>query len=211
MKVVPAFVVALNLASSAVGPFAQSRLENSDYVQAAIIEGRLRQVEPYVLRHAINDSDTVGLVYTPYVRVARFVWKRKEAGREVEAKDIPSDVGAPVMHVAMQQPGRQHPGEYTSLKIAQIKRPPGAPPPGQSYSFFPDPRRLAEPLRVLNPKTESALFGDFPLARIAIIGVFSMAVAQGHTLEFCTYREYIGEDNTRRYDVLAGFSPGPLR
>ena len=132
-------VIAISLALVAVdASLAQSDRQNLEaFLKAAINEGQLRQVEPHLLRHVIyrDHDDFVGVVYTPYVRIARFVWERTKKEQAVRPEDIPADLRAPFIYVGMQQPGRTEPVEFESLKIAEVKRPMRSPPPGRSASF----------------------------------------------------------------------------
>ena len=216
MAMLVRLVITIGLAFAAVdaSPAQSDGQKLEEFLEDAIAQGQFRQIEPYLLRHVIingNQSDFVGVVYTPYVRVARFVWARTKKGQAVRTEDIPADLWAPFIYVGMQQPGRTEPAEIESLRIAEIRRPMGSPPPGQSAFFFPDSRRLGEPLRVLDPITGKELFGNFPVDRIAIIGVFPMALAERQVLEFCTYREGIDAAEARSWRVISGFTPGPLR
>jgi len=215
MTMLAQLLIAISLAVAAVdASLAQSDRQRLEaFLKEAIAQGQLRNIEPYLLRLAVNgyEGDVIGVIYTPYVRVARFVRARTETGQAVREDYIPADLWEPFIYVGMQQPGRTDAAETESLRIAELRRRLGTPPPGGFTPFFPDPRRLGEPLRVLDPARGKELFGDFPVDKIAIIGVFPMALAERQVLEFCTYREHIDAGEARGWDVLPGFTPGPLR
>lgn len=186
--------------------------EKEDRVAAAISDGVSRDVLPYALRNSLDSSTVVGWVYTAHVRVARFARAALGRGIQLTPTDIPNSASAPVMHVVMRNLLRPAPlGHDGAIRIAAIRRPPTAPPPGQSLYFVPVPTRLIPAVRLEALKTAEIALGAMPSNDVLGIGVFSETLAQQPFLEFCVYREYTDSSGGPAHDVMTGYVEGPVR
>lgn len=180
-----------------------------DEVNRAIADGRAHDVQPYSLRHPLSTGKVpTGLVYTPYVRIARFARSAMLNGRTTTENDIPAAVREPVIHVVMRVPREDPRAAGQPVLVAAIRRSPHAPPPEQS-AFF-DVRNLRPPIR-LETRPAADAVGVVPLDGVPIIGVFPLSALEHELVEFCSYQNFISDSGGPGHNVVAGYIRGPLR
>ena len=187
---------------------AQDRVRDS-WIAAAVDEGLAGPVAPYDLRGVGNSREVVGWVYTPRIRVARFVHERSRTGTLAAAAEIPASLLEPVLHVVLRVPDPIHDGESGPF-VAAISRPEGARSPSETSYFVPVARRLLPALRMetLPAASQAPVFTH---ASDTVVGVFPISLALQPMLEFCVYREYRDSSGGPAYHVSAGYAEGPLR
>jgi hypothetical protein len=183
----------------------------ADLISEAIAAGMTADVPPYQLKHVVDTTSVIGLVYTPYVRIARYARAMRLNGESVDPGRIPEAVSEDVIHVAIQQVRQSSSALGQPVRVAAIVRPPGVSPPGKSAYFVPKGRALVPALRVEEVAMAERILGAIPLDDIGAVGVFPLSFANQLMLEFCAYREYADAAGAPAYDVVAGFASGPLR
>jgi hypothetical protein len=172
---------------------------------------RAEPQHPTTLSRATISDAIVGLIYTPHVRIAQFVGSELAAGRTATAESIPVGIQTPVVYVVMRRLSRSERADGAEIRIMLNNRPSRAPPAGTSYSFAPSPGRFEAPLRTIDPGAAAQIIGPIPLSSVGAVGVFPLAVLERDLLEFSTYRAYPDESGNPVYDVLSGFTAGPIR
>lgn len=174
-------------------------------LDAAILAGKATEVHPYLLLESAQGRNTVGAVYTQFVRVARYVWMARQHGRDVDVTDIPASIGRRELHVVMPIPTEMPGAEGPS--IAAIDRHPSAPPAGHSVYFGRSKSRLTPSIALITPEDLQRMVGELPIQRAALVGIFGPELAQRTVLEFCAY----DPDSTGDVQLVCGFANGPFR
>jgi hypothetical protein len=177
-------------------------------VSAAVHDGLSRHVDPYPLKHSADSRTTVGVVFTPHIRIARHVWQARERGEAIDTASVPDELLEPVAYVALQAPagGSDESAAHNKAVMAAILRPPTAGKPGESIYFVPVARRLVPPSREVGLGAARALLGEIPVERVGLVGVFPLDAVRRAVVEFAAYRL---SDGT--YHVAAGYAVGPLQ
>jgi hypothetical protein len=200
---------AVTLSVLLVVPVPQPLQNDRSFIQAAIADGLGGDVQPYVLRQNHTPHVVVGVIYTPYVRVARFARAARERGAVVSIDDIPEAVTAPVVHVAMRSLPEDRSNGSQPFRIAAITRPPARYPPAGSSYFA--PRNLHEPIRVMSRASAETVIGELSYGDVDLIGVFAESLVRRQWIEFALYQEYTTEQGSPGYSVSQGYVKGPLR
>lgn len=181
-----------------------------DEVNRAIADAHSQDVQPYSLRHPIDNAGvTTGLVYTPYVRIARFARRAILNGHPPTHSDVPAAVSEPVIHVVMVVPREDPRATGQPVLVAEIRRSPYAPQPDQS-AFF-DVRNIRPAIRIETRRAAEAVLGVVPLNGVSIVGVFPLSALEHELVEFCSYQNFISETGVPGHNVVAGYIRGPLR
>ncbi len=203
-------VVALTGTASDRASLAVSEQEAD--IKVAIDDGITHEVKPYELRHVAGSNAVVGLLFTPYVRIARFARERHLAGKTVSPEEVPQHLSEPVVHVAMRKPQATPDVPNVPIAIAAIFGPLDRPPPSEIAYFIPRVPPLSPPLRVETTDSAKRVMGAVTFHDLAGVAVFPVSSVQRPFVEFCAYREfYLPDDPHPSYDVVAGWVAGPLR
>lgn len=197
-------IAALNLLSPSAIAGVQPSAEKTA-LDAAWFAGTIGEVEPYPLLQSADGRTVVGAVYTQYVRVARYVWLARQKGEDPQVRDLPADVRASAIHVAMQLPAPLVGG--SGPLMAAIHRPPTAPAAGTSVYFVPGSNRLIPASSNVAVTTLERIAGRIPVSRVGFVGTFPQGIASQRTIEFCVYNG----DSNENYHLVSGYTAGPLR
>lgn len=105
MKVIPtAVLIGITYVGATPGVEAQPTALDSVLIQQAIDWGRSEEPAPYRIFHAPGEGrnpHVVGLVYTPFLRVALAARAAQEAGHALDASSLPAWLVAPMVHIAV--------------------------------------------------------------------------------------------------------------
>lgn len=177
----------------------------ADELQSAIMAGRAAEVQPYALRQSADGRSIVGVVYTQFVRVARYAWLAQRNGRLLEVSDLPSAVKQTGIHVVMQLPTQLE--DSSAPIMVAIDRPPSSPAAGSAVYFVPQSRRLLPATGTISIDALEAMVGAITLEKARLVGIFPAELATRTVPEFGVYVA----NPAGRFDVVSGFAAGPLR
>lgn len=162
-------------------------------IERAIEFGLAASPEPYLLRQAAGrdsgtDNVVVGLVYTPFIRVAmtaRNAWRNEQ--RRLTPDDIPAEVIAPEMEIAVRWPA--------SACMADTPEPPGLPAMTAGLRGLPSPaqalRNGGPPLRVTAGTSAVAAYGPLRYDDVVMVAAFPMTFLR-QDIDFVVAKEHSG-------------------
>lgn len=105
MKLIPtAVLVGITCVAATPTVMAQPTALDGILIQQAIDWGRSDSPQPYRIFHAPGEGrnpHVVGLVYTPFLRVALAARAAHETGQDLDAASLPAWLVAPVVHIAV--------------------------------------------------------------------------------------------------------------
>jgi hypothetical protein len=175
------------LVAAAASLDAQGRELTRDEIAAAIAFGEARAPQPYLLRHQGRPDNpvVVGVVYTPFLRVAFLARAAAAGGRHLQVEDVDALTSAPVVYIAFRWYGLGSYGNEDLARVLAAARPqvvmlPVAPHAPQYVAFTNDPRNGAvRPVWSSRGATVLESFGAAaPYDDIALVAVFPAAALE---------------------------------
>lgn len=208
-KCVPLVVVAsclLVLHASGSGATQTPETISESEIADAVRVGRNQLVSPYVLKQAVDGILSVGVVYTPFVRIARHAWTADNESAVGDQRDLPVATKTPVAYVGLMVPADVE--GYDAPALVAVIRGPDDPPAGRSLHFPFGAGRAVRPDRYLTRSDAESILGQIPIPGVELFGVFPLSVVQRARVEFSSYR---WNEVSQSYRVVSGTIAGPLR
>jgi hypothetical protein len=171
-------------------------LTRSD-IDAAITWGESGEARAYVLHHAQGATGTnrviVGVVYTPFVRVALAAAATRAAGRTLSAYDMPPELVDPIVHIAFRWYCCDSIKGDTPLSFNPFAEPfdyriavPGDPPVVSTGV-------TVTPLWVRRDLSALAAIGGLPFRDTVLLAAYPLVALSGPS-DFVIYRRVVGPD-----------------
>jgi hypothetical protein len=204
-----AAVVGIAILATAVALGAQGRGLSRAELDAAIALGERGDPKPYLLRHAgrVDNPVVVGLVYTPFVRVALMARTAADRGERLDPEQIDPQLTAPLVYLAFRwyccDPADTRAGALAAVAPEVVMLPLAERAP-QYVRFTTSERQgAARPVWVRRGADALSPFEAIPrFSDIALVAAFPVEVLQPRR-PFAIFKQFAGAQSIRTGVVRA--------